>query len=146
MRLPALVLVLSTFIPNGGKTAESVHLEGEIIDTWCYFSGVMGGTDAVVGSAHHTCALWCAAGGIPVGLLTDDGSVYLILGFNGEDPVNNDRLMDVQSQRLTVEGTAYERDGLRYLSVEQVVSKAGIVNRNHEDFGPVPPFAIPELN
>jgi len=146
MRLPALVLVLSTFIPNGGKTAESVHLEGEIIDTWCYFSGVMGGTDAVVGSAHHTCALWCAAGGIPVGLLTDDGSVYLILGFNGEDPVNNDRLMDVQSQRLTVEGTAYERDGLRYLSVEQVVSTAGIVNRNHEDFGPVPPFAIPELN
>ncbi|MEZ5837922.1 MAG: hypothetical protein R3D03_19705 [Geminicoccaceae bacterium] len=146
MRLPALVLVLSTFIPNGGKTAESVHLEGEIIDTWCYFSGVMGGTDAVVGSAHHTCALWCAAGGIPVGLLTDDGSVYLILDFNGENPVNNDRLMDVQSQRLTVEGMAYERDGLRYLSVEQVVSTAGIVNRNHEDFGPVPPFAIPELN
>ena len=57
--------------------AEKIKVKGEIIDTWCYFSGVMGGPEAVTGSAHHTCALWCAAGGIPVGVLAEDGTVYV---------------------------------------------------------------------
>ena len=56
-----------------------IQVTGEIMDTWCYFSGVMGGPDAVVGTAHHTCALWCSAGGIPVGLLGEDGTVYMVL-------------------------------------------------------------------
>ena len=54
--------------------AKAIEIKGEVIDTWCYFSGVMGGEDAVIGSAHHTCALWCAAGGIPVGVRTEVGS------------------------------------------------------------------------
>lgn len=128
------------------KANESVTVTGEMIDTWCYFSGVMGGPDATVGSAHHTCAIWCAAGGIPVGLLTEDGTVYMLLSFEGADPVGNEALLDVQSHVLTVEGTAYSRDGLNYLAVDAVVADAGITNLNHEDYGPVPPFAIPELN
>ena len=35
---------------------ERVQVRGEIIDTWCYYSGVMGGPDAVTGSSH-LCAL-----------------------------------------------------------------------------------------
>ena len=69
-------------------SGERVQVEGEIIDTWCYLSGVMGGQDAVVGSAHHTCAMWCAAGGIPVGLLGDDGEVYMVLKWAGSDDVD----------------------------------------------------------
>ncbi|MFL4468445.1 hypothetical protein ACERZ8_00635 [Tateyamaria armeniaca] len=50
--------------PIGASAAEGTRIQvtGEIIDTWCYYSGVMGSPDAVVGSAHHTCALWCSAG------------------------------------------------------------------------------------
>lgn len=128
------------------QAAEETTLTGELIDTWCYYSGVMGGPDATVGTAHHTCALWCAAGGIPVGLLAEDGTVYMLLGFEGEDPIGNDRVLDLQTHEITVDGTVYQRDGLHYLTVERVVADAGIVNQNHEDYGPVPPFAIPELN
>ena len=39
---------------------EKVTVTGEMIDTWCYLSGVMGGAEAVVGTAHHACAMWCA--------------------------------------------------------------------------------------
>lgn len=126
------------------SAAEQVTLEGEMIDTWCYFSGVMGGPDATVGTAHHTCAIWCAAGGIPVGLLTPDGTVYIVLGFEGEDPAASEALLDVQSHVLTVEGTAYQRDGLNYLTIASVETDHGITNRSHEVFGVVPPFAIPE--
>ena len=68
---------------------ERMTVTGEFIDTWCYFSGVMGSTDAVVGSAHHTCATWCSAGGIPVGLLAEDGTVYMVLKIEGDDANNS---------------------------------------------------------
>ncbi len=124
---------------------ERVQVTGEIIDTWCYLSGVMGGPDAVVGSAHHTCALWCAAGGIPVGVLGDDGTVYMVLKLgNGDDAITGgDAILEIQSNRITADGTLYERDGINYLVVNDVVANEGITNLSHETFGVVPPFAIP---
>ncbi len=122
-----------------------IEIKGEIIDTWCYLSGVMGGPEATVGSAHHTCALWCAAGGIPVGMRAEDGTVYMILKIKGEDPLEkSDTVMEIQSNVITARGQHYVRDGVNYLVVQNVVANAGITNHNHIDYGPVPPFAIPE--
>lgn len=135
---------LSALTPAAAATPERVQVTGEIIDTWCYFSGVMGGPEAVVGSAHHTCALWCAAGGIPVGLLTDEGEVYMVLKLASDDVVGSNTMLELQSDRIVADGLVYERDGLKYLVVEEVVSNEGITNLNHEDYGPVPPFAIPD--
>ncbi|MEM9043571.1 MAG: hypothetical protein AAGC81_02670 [Pseudomonadota bacterium] len=118
---------------------EPIEVTGEIIDTWCYFSGVMGDTDAVVGSAHHTCALWCSAGGIPVGILTEDGTVYMVVKWEGNASVADGvALLDIQSHTLTAKGTTYVRDGINYIFVEDVVADQGIVNQNHEDFGFIP--------
>lgn len=124
---------------------ERVQVTGEIIDSWCYFSGVMGGPEAVSGTAHHTCALWCAAGGIPVGILADDGKVYMVLKWKGNSNVaDGTSLLSVQSHRLTADGIHYERDGVNYILVENIVNDEGIVNKNHEDYGFVPPFAQPK--
>ena len=132
-------------LPALAAEGERIQVTGEMVDTWCYFSGVMGGPDAVVGSAHHTCALWCAAGGIPVGLLTDDGTVYMVIKWQGSaDVADGETLLTVASHRLTADGMHYERDGIHYLVVENVVADEGIVNRNHEDYGVVPPFAFPD--
>jgi len=138
----AVVLAASPALAAEG---ERIQVTGEMIDTWCYFSGVMGGPDAVVGSAHHTCALWCSAGGIPVGLLTDDGTVYMVVKWQGSaDVADGETLLKVASHRLTADGLHYQRDGIDYLLVEDVVADEGIVNRSHEDYGVVPDFAFPE--
>ena len=124
---------------------ERVKIKGEIIDTWCYFSGVMGGPDSVVGSAHHTCALWCAAGGIPVGVLAEDGTVYMVLKYEGDDHVTGgDTILEVQTNLISADGLLYERDGINYLVVEKVTANEGIVNLSHEDYDVIPPFAIPK--
>ncbi|KAG1702801.1 hypothetical protein GQR58_004291 [Nymphon striatum] len=82
-----------------------IEIKGEIIDTWCYLSGVMGGQDAVIGTAHHTCALWCAAGGIPVGVLDEDGQIYMVLKLKGEDTLKqSDSIMEIQSDVITAKG------------------------------------------
>ncbi len=127
------------------ENGERITVTGEAIDTWCYYSGVMGGPDAVVGAAHHTCALWCSAGGIPVGLLTEDGTVYMVLKIEDDDHSNGgDTQMSIASHAITADGVFYERDGINYLVVSKVVTDLGITNLNHEDYGPVPSFAIPE--
>ncbi|MEM9096915.1 MAG: hypothetical protein AAGC79_00205 [Pseudomonadota bacterium] len=123
---------------------EPIEVTGEIIDTWCYFSGVMGSPESVVGSAHHTCAMWCAAGGIPVGMLTEDGTVYMVVKWEGSaDVANGTALLDVQSHTIKAKGTAFERDGINYIFVEEVLEDRGITNVNHEDFGFVPGFTVP---
>ena len=141
----AAILPVNGIVLAAADEAKQIKITGEVIDSWCYYSGVMGGPDAVVGSAHHTCALWCAAGGIPVGVRADDGTVYMVLKLSGKAPLaDKDTLLNIQSDRITANGMHYVRDGVNYLVVEKVVSNEGITNRNHEDIGVVPPFAIPE--
>lgn len=143
----AALLLLTA--PMGAHAAEGTRIQvtGEIIDTWCYYSGVMGSPDAVVGSAHHTCALWCSAGGIPVGLLAEDGTVYMVLKVGDDaEAAGGDTLLNLAAHTVEADGMLYERDGLNYLVVADVVSDLDITNQNHNDYGNVPPFSIPDPN
>ncbi|MEO1603000.1 MAG: hypothetical protein AAFU49_21530 [Pseudomonadota bacterium] len=136
-------------VPDSARATDctQVTITGELIDTWCYFSGVMGGPEAVVGSAHHTCAMWCAAGGIPVGMLADDGTVYMVLQWEGDTEIADGTLMlSSQSHRVSAEGMHYQRDGIDYIMVSKVVADEGITVLNHDDYGVVPGFAIPDPN
>jgi hypothetical protein len=132
-------------LPGWSAEGTRIQVSGEIIDTWCYYSGVMGGPDAVVGSAHHTCALWCSAGGIPVGLLAEDGTVYMVLKIAQDaNSASGDTQLSLAAHTVTADGMLFERDGLKYLVVNDVVADMGITNRTHEDYGTVPPFSFPE--
>lgn len=143
-----LVFLLSCItLPALAAEGTRVQVKGEVIDTWCYYSGVMGGPDAVVGSAHHTCALWCSAGGIPVGILAEDGTVYMVLKMDGDENANGgDTSLRLAAHTVEVDGMMYSRDGLNYLVVAEVVSDLDIQNRTHEDYGNIPSFSIPDPN
>lgn len=141
----AMALTLISSAPAQAAAGKRIQVTGEIMDTWCYVSQVMGGSDFVLGSAHHTCAVWCAAGGVPVGIVADDGSIYLVLKFGEDgDNVANLGVLDIQSRKVSVDGTLHERDGIKYLLVDKVVDDKGIVNLTHEQIGVLPPFAIPK--
>lgn len=142
--LTAAVAALAARAALAAEPGERVTLSGEMIDTWCYFSGVMGPPEATLGSAHHTCAMWCAQGGIPVGLRAETGEVYMVLKIPGSERVTGgDAVLEVMSDRLTVDGVAWERDGVRYVLIDRVVENAGIA-ATHDEWGVVPGFAIPE--
>ncbi|MEQ8366530.1 MAG: hypothetical protein RIB61_07460 [Roseicyclus sp.] len=145
--LASLAIALASLpgAADAQTAGQRINVRGEIIDTWCYFSGVMGGPDAVVGSAHHTCAIWCSAGGIPVGLLAEDGTVYMVLRIEGSDEsAGGGTQMRLASHVIEVDGMHYERDGLNYLIVSDVVVDDDIQVFSHDDFGVVPGFAVPE--
>ena len=147
MRGILAALACFTAVQAHASEGTRIQVAGELIDTWCYFSGVMGGPDAVRGSAHHTCALWCSAGGIPVGLLAEDGTVYMVLKISSDDQsAGGDTQLSMAAHTVEADGILHERDGINYLIVNDVVSDLGITLENHEDFGPVPGFAIPNPN
>jgi hypothetical protein len=133
----AIALALAVAAPGAGaKTGgKRVRVTGEIVDTWCYVSEIMYGQ----GTAHHQCAIWCAVGGIPVSIKDAKGEVFIILRIEQEDPVDNPRVIKIQTHNVTVDGDLYERDGVKYLIVTKVADDNGIINLTHEEYG-VQPF------
>jgi hypothetical protein len=137
MRILAVIAMAAGMLSTVGQgtaqaAAQRVQVTGEVIDSWCYLTEIM----YPEGSAHHECALWCAAGGVPVGLRADDGTVYIILKIGDEaTSVANPRLMKIQSHEVSVEGDVFMRDGFNYLVIDRVANDAGIVNLTHEDYG-----------
>jgi hypothetical protein len=132
--LAAAVLALAML--SGAARAKPVTVTGEVIDSWCYLTEIM----YPLGTAHHQCAIWCAAGGIPVGILADDGTVYILLSLGGRgESVADPALLALQTHRVTLEGQAFARDGMNYLVAERLVADQGIVNPTHEEYG-IQPF------
>ena len=90
------------------------------------------------GTAHHQCAIWCAVGGVPIGIQGSDGKAYILLKSEERDTIANPTLIDIQTDQVVVDADAYERDGVNYLVVRQVLQNGGIVLKNHKELGIVP--------
>lgn len=136
--LAALMMAGAGWVPGAqaAATPQRVQVTGEIIDTWCYVTEIM----YALGTAHHKCAIWCAAGGIPVGIKDADDKVYMVLKVEGDDvTVANPKVLKIQTHQVTVDGDLYVRDGVNYLIVNTVADDKGIVNMTHEDYG-IQPF------
>ena len=116
---------------SAASEPQRVTVAGEIIDSWCYLSEIMWAE----GSAHHRCAVWCARGGVPVGILGEDEEVYILLKMeNDPGVIGNKAVFRMQTNEVVVTGDLYERDSVKYLAVGEIVEDHGIVNYSHEDF------------
>ncbi len=117
--------------PAQAAESQKVTVTGEIIDSWCYLSEIMWAE----GSAHHRCAVWCARGGVPVGILGEDEEVYILLMMeNDPGVIGNKAVFRMQTNEVVVTGDLYERDSVKYLAVNEIVEDHGIVNYSHEEF------------
>jgi hypothetical protein len=131
-----VALSFSAGADAAASPTKRVTVTGEIIDTWCNVTMIM----FAEGSGHYQCAVWCAAGGIPVSIKDEDENVYVVLRVDGDDTnVASPSIIKIQAHQVTVEGDLIERDGVKYLLVTQVANDDGIVNLSHEDVG-IQPF------
>lgn len=95
---------------------KQVEIVGEVIDAWCYCSGVMGPGR---GEVHKKCARLCVAGGVSAGILTDDGTVYLA-GKSEAYKGCAGLLLPYVATRVKVKGWLAERGGLKILKINSV--------------------------
>jgi hypothetical protein len=88
---------------TGGGTQT---LKGEVVDLMCYLD------HGAKGEKHKGCATKCIQSGGPVGLLTPDGQVYLVIGDH--KPIN-DQLADKAAETVTLKGKVVERGGMKMI-------------------------------
>lgn len=122
--------------PGLAQDAKRVSVTGEIADSWCTISGLM----FAKGTAHHQCAVWCALGGIPVSIRDAQGTLYLILRIGDDtDSAANPRIARLMTHEVTVDGELLERDGVKYLLVDQIADDKGVITLTHDEHG-IQPF------
>lgn len=73
------------------------------------------------GDTHKTCAQECAAKGLPIGILTDDGKIYQVMGKGHEDlKTVNQPLVKYMETKVIVVGEVFEKQGERVMVVEKI--------------------------
>ena len=91
---------------------EPVTLTGEIVDLHCYTS-----RDAH-GEQHAGCANACISRDVPAGLLTEDGTLYLLL--NEKSSSVKEKIAGKAGKKVTAKGKVVERSGMKALQLASV--------------------------
>ena len=121
--LSALALVTLTLVavnaPAVGQpakaAAKTMTLKGEVVDLGCYLGHGARGAD------HKSCATECIANGMPFGLLTANGKLYLLtMNHDNSDPYN--KCKDLAAETVVVSGSVVQRNGLIAVEVADVKS------------------------
>jgi len=103
------------FLATWGLAAEengTITVKGEVLDLACYLD------HGAHGEKHAACAEKCIRSGLPVGLKTEDGKVYVLIG---EHKPLNDQLADYAAKTVTIRGKAVTRDGINLLENAEIV-------------------------
>lgn len=91
---------------TGDKEAKEITVTGEVVDMACYID------HNATGPKHADCAKRCIASGLPVGIRTDDGKTYLLIG---EHKPMNSELAEYAAKKITVHGKLSTRDGFNMI-------------------------------
>lgn len=101
----------------GHKPEAPKTITGEVVDTGCYLG------HAARGAKHVDCATKCINNGMPMGLLTGDGTLYLLtLNHDNADPYN--QLKGMAGKTVSVTGEVMARGGMKGIDVTEVKSAA----------------------
>ncbi|HXF94982.1 MAG TPA: hypothetical protein VNI61_02650 [Gemmatimonadales bacterium] len=98
--------------PQAGD-AKEVTITGQVVDLNCYT--LMGAK----GEGHKECAGKCASAGVPLGILGDDGTLYLPLG-SGMGNAQNPKFAPYAEQKVKVTGVHRTKNGLHTIEVKSV--------------------------
>ncbi|GBC99488.1 hypothetical protein HRbin17_02013 [bacterium HR17] len=89
-------------------------ITGEVVDCFCY---VTMGKEKGSGPGHKQCAEMCAKGGLPLGIATDTGEIYVAFK---EHKLANADLMPYIAQKVTVTGVVHRHRGFNVIEVQKV--------------------------
>lgn len=98
------------------KAMKEATIKGEIIDSKCYLTGMMGGK----GEEHKDCAIACIKGGLPVAILEEKtGKVYVVVPAKGQKGAN-EALVQYAAETVTLKGMFIEKGGTKLFAYNSV--------------------------
>jgi hypothetical protein len=117
---------------NPTETRVAASVTGEVIDMACYFD------NGASGPGHADCARMCIASGLPVGLKTRDGTIYVLIGKQlapspQPAPMHeslNAQLAQYAAKIVTVSGTVVSKKGMNVIENAQLLDKEARSQQN----------------
>ncbi len=88
------------------RADDAKPVSGEVVDLMCYLD------HGAKGDKHAGCAEKCIKSGGPVGLLTKDDQLYIVIGDH--QPMN-DTLASHAGKTVTLSGKVVERNGMKMI-------------------------------
>ena len=115
--MAATLIALAAMAGAGEKKVSSTQegqqtLEGEIVDTHCYISR------GAKGEEHAGCGNACISRDVPAGLLTADGTLYLLL--NEKSSSVKEKVAGKVGKVVVAHGKIVERNGLKTFQLASI--------------------------
>jgi predicted lipoprotein with Yx(FWY)xxD motif len=110
LALGALPLAAQAHQMNAGNEAT---ITGQVIDLNCYT------TNNASGAGHKGCAEACAKAGVPLAILSSDGTIYVAVSAKAGDN-QNPRLLPFAEGKVKVTGTHRMVNGLHTIDIKTV--------------------------
>ena len=112
LALLSLIGLVPTALGQRASAQEEIKVSGEVVDLACYLS------KGSKGKRHKQCAELCAKKGLPLGVLTDSGDVYLLLEDH-DDPGPYETVKGLAGERATVSGKKFVKGGVQSVLVAE---------------------------
>jgi hypothetical protein len=106
----AIVLAISAQAGQPSKHAATV-VTGEVVDTGCYLG------HSSNGASHAECATMCINQGMPMGVLTQKGELYLVT-MNHDNPDAFNKLKKMAGKNVAVTGHVFTRAGMTAIEID----------------------------
>lgn len=104
------VLSVSAF---GQSKEKTMTVKGEVLDMSCYMAS------GAHGAGHQMCARMCLKKGLPAGLMTSNGQVYLLVEDHDKADAYETAIKHA-ADKVTVTGKYANKNGVQALVVEDV--------------------------
>ena len=109
-RCSFLIVLMAPFVVFAGDEKEATDVTGEIVDMSCYIS------HGARGEKHAKCAKGCASKGLPIGILTESGDLYLLIE-NHDQADAYATAKEKAAENVTVNGMVFESGGVKAIQV-----------------------------
>ncbi|HNP21797.1 MAG TPA: hypothetical protein PKM63_14415 [Panacibacter sp.] len=116
-RLATLFAFFMLVFSFASTAQDNKSITGEVLDMNCYIGHGAHGDD------HMSCATACIKGGAPMGLLTSDGKVYLLVADHSKKDVYEE-VKKYAGGQVTITGAVSEKDGIKGIVVTEVKAKS----------------------
>lgn len=108
-----MLLAIAGIIAKAADEEKKITVKGEILDLACYIS------HEGKGIKHQKCALTCLKSGQPMGLLAEDGTVYLLMADH-QDSKAFDEAKSYAAEKVEISGEFSERANIKAITVKSV--------------------------
>jgi hypothetical protein len=118
-----LAAVLALLVPSGAEAqmegmkapeGKEYTVTGTVIDLSCKFR------HGLTGAEHRMCAQVCADKGVPLAILSSDGTLYVPVSADMPGGDESMRLKEYAEQGVTVSGLVFKAGGAMAIQIENI--------------------------